>query len=81
MAMVPKIVFVFQILKKIIITYLFDLITEVLSTRITTNHHNISLINVKHEHFRNSFFPSTVTEWNILDNNISNSESDNAFKT
>ena len=81
MAMVPKIVFVFQILKKMIITYLFDLITEVLSTRITTNHHNISLINVKHELFRNSFFPSTVTEWNILDNNISNSESDNAFKT
>ena len=78
--MVPKIVFVFQILKKMIITYLFDLITEVLSTRITRNHQNIPLINVKHGHFRNYFFSSTVILWNILDNNISSSESDKAFK-
>ena len=33
----------------------------------------------KHEYFRNSFFPSTVIEWNKLDNNIRNSESVSAF--
>ena len=57
-------------LKKMNISYVFDIIPEVLSTRITRNHHNIPLINVKHEHFRNflnfrtlPFFPSTVIEW------------------
>ena len=61
-------------------SYLFDIIPKVLSTRITRNHNNILLSNVKHEYFRNSFFPSTVIEWNKLDNNIRNSESVSAFK-
>ena len=41
--------------KKEHLSYLFDLIPKVLSTRITRNHHNIPLINVKHEYFQNSF--------------------------
>ena len=61
-------------------SYLFDIIPKVLSTRTTRNHNNIPLFNVKHEYFRNSFFPSTVIEWNKLDNNIRNSESVSAFK-
>ena len=61
-------------------SYLFDMIPKVLSTRTTRNHNNIPLFNVKHEYFRNSFFPSTVIEWNKLDNNIRNSESVSAFK-
>ena len=61
-------------------SYLFDIIPKVLSTRTTRNHNNIPLLNVKHEYFRNSFFPSTVIEWNKLDNNIRNSESVSAFK-
>ena len=60
--------------------YLFGMIPKVLSTRTTRNHNNIPLFNVKHEYFRNSFFPSTVIEWNKLDNNIRNSESVSAFK-
>ena len=56
------------------------MIPKVLSTRTTRNHNNIPLFNVKHEYFRNSFFPSTVIEWNKLDNNIRNSESVSAFK-
>ena len=61
-------------------SYLFDIIPKVLSTRTTRNHNNIPLFNVKHEYFRNSFFPSTVIEWNKLDNNIRNLESVSAFK-
>ena len=60
-------------------SYLFDMIPKVLSTRTTRNYNNIPLFNVKHEYFRNSFFPSTVIEWNKLDNNIRNSESVSAF--
>ena len=52
-------------------SYLFDdIIPKVLLTRISRNHNNISLFNVKHEYLQNSFFPSTVIEWNKLDNNI-----------
>ena len=51
-------------------SYLFDMIPKVLSTRTTRNHNNIPLFNVKHEYFQNPFFPSTVIEWNKLDNNI-----------
>ena len=43
-------------------SYLFDMIPKVLSTRTTRNYNNIPLFNVKHEYFRNSFFPSTVIE-------------------
>ena len=51
------------------------MIPKFLSTRTTRNHNNIPLINVKHE-----YFPSTVIEWNKLDNNIQNSESVSALK-
>ena len=61
-------------------SYLFDMIPKVLSTRTTRNHNNIPLFNVKHEYFRNSFFPSTVIEWNKFDNNIRNLESVSSFK-
>ena len=56
-----------------------DVIPKILSTR-TTRNHNKPLFNVKHEYFRNPFFPSTVTEWNKLENNIRNLESVVAFK-
>ena len=41
-------------------SYLFDFIPKVSSTRIIRNHHNIPLINVKHEYFQNSFFHSLL---------------------
>ena len=56
------------------------MIPKVLSTLTTRNYNHILLFNVKHEYFRNSFFPSTVIEWNKLDNNIRNLKSVNAFK-
>ena len=61
-------------------SYLFDLIPKVLSTGTTRDYNNIPLFHVKNECFRNSFFLSTVIEWNKLDNNIRNSESVSAFK-
>ena len=59
--------------------YLFDMIPKVLSTQATRNCNNIPLFNVKHEYFRNSFFPSTVIEWNKLDKSIRNSQSVSTF--
>ena len=75
-----KMCLLFKLKKNKYPSYLFDIIPKVLSTRTTRNHNNIPLFNVKHEYFRNSFFPSTVIEWNKLDNNIRNSESVSAFK-
>ena len=46
-----------------------------------TKHKNsVPLFNVKHGYGKNSFFPSTVIEWNKLDSNISKSESMALFK-
>ena len=41
---------------------------------------SISLFNVKHDYFKNYFFPLTTIEWNNLDSNIRNSESLAIFK-
>ena len=41
---------------------------------------SIPLLNVKHDYFKNSFFPSTIIEWNNLDSNIKNSENLTLFK-
>ena len=41
---------------------------------------NISNIKIRSNFFRNSFFPSPITEWNKLDRDIRNSDSLNIFK-
>ena len=60
--------------------YLFNIIPVTVSTFSTRNTDNIPQFKVKHNFFRNSFFPSAVIEWNKLDLNIRNSESLNVFK-
>ena len=40
----------------------------------------IPAINVKHEFFKNTFFPSTIMDWNKLDWEIKNSESILTFR-
>ena len=40
----------------------------------------IPAINVKHDFFKNSFFPATIIEWNKLDWKIKNFESIETFK-
>ena len=56
------------------------MILKVLSIQTTKNRSKIPLFNAKHEYIRNTFFPSTVLQWNKLDNNIWNSELVSAFK-
>ena len=41
---------------------------------------SIPLLNVKHDYFKNSFFPSTIMKLNNLDSNIRNSENLALFK-
>ena len=41
---------------------------------------NVPSFKVRHDFFKNSFFPSTVIEWNKIDKNIRKSESLNIFK-
>ena len=60
--------------------YLFNNIPTVRSTCRTRNIDNIPQFNVRHTFFRNSYFPSIVTEWNNLDKSIRNSESFSIFK-
>ena len=60
--------------------YLFNLIPNFNRVHNTRLSYNISPINVRHDHFKNSFFPSATSDWNKLDLNIRNSASLNAFK-
>ena len=55
--------------------YLFQLVLSSTSRYLRRNSDNISQIRTKHNSFKNSFFPSTVNEWNNLDLDIRNSES------
>ena len=41
---------------------------------------NVLAIHVKHDYFKNSFFPSTISEWNKLDCKIKSSGSLSIFK-
>ena len=46
----------------------------------TRNVNYIPCFNTKHNFLRSTFFPSTLIEWNNLDNNTRNSESYVNFK-
>ena len=60
--------------------YLFSLIPTFRRVHNTRLSYNIPPIKVRHDYFKNSFFPSAITEWNKLDLNIRNSASLNTFK-
>ena len=60
--------------------YLSELIPTARQAYMTRCKKIIPLLNVKHDYFKNSFFPSTVIEWNNLDSNIRNSENLVLFK-
>ena len=61
-------------------SYLFNLIPNFNRVHNTRLSYNIPAIKVKHDYFKNSFFPSAISEWNKLDLSIRNSASLNAFK-
>ena len=60
--------------------YLSKLIPVRNSLYTTRNAENIPLLKTDHAFFKNSFFPSTIIEWNKLDLNIRNAESFGVFK-
>ena len=77
-----KVCLFYKIYKKKSPSYLYNLIpgkVNFYSTR-SSQIDNISNIKTRSNFFRNSFFPSTITEWNKLDRDIRNSNSLNVFK-
>ena len=54
--------------------YLFNIIPIRNSAYSTRNHVNILLFKTNHNFFKNSFFPSTIIEWNNLDPYLRNSD-------
>ena len=75
-----KLCLFFKVYKNQCPKYLLDTIPQSICQYRTRNAHNIPHINVKHQFFKNSYFPSTLIEWNKLDSNIRNSETLNIFK-
>ena len=61
--------------------YLFNLIPIRPTLYPTRNALNIPLLNTNHNLFNNSFFPSTVIEWNKLDPGFTKAESLSLFTT
>ena len=60
--------------------HLFSLIPTRRLLYSTQNKHNIHLVNTKHNFFKNSFFPSSIIEWNNLDPYLRKSENCLVFK-
>ena len=61
--------------------YLFEVIPTAKRAYITRNNDKLPHFKVKHNYFKNSFFLSTVIEWNKLDLNIRNTESLTSFRS
>ena len=75
-----KICHFYKILNEKSPSYLFDLIPNLNRVRETRHSNNIPAIHTRHNYFKNSFFPSTISEWNNLDCKIRNSRSLSIFK-
>ena len=60
--------------------YLVNLIQTKNSNYNTRDADKITLFHTKHKFFKNSFFPSTVIEWNKLDPNLRSAASLSVFK-
>ena len=75
-----KLCYFFKIFKGQSPDYLFKILTGIKRAYNTRNVDYIPCFNTRHNFFRNSFFPSTLIEWNNLDINIRNSESYAIFK-
>ena len=60
--------------------YLFNTTPNNTRQRQTRNSNNISTFFARHDYFKNSFFPSAVTEWNKLDCYVKNADSFDVFK-
>ena len=70
----------FKILKGQSLDHLSKILPSIRRAYNTKNVDYIPFFNTKQDFFRNSFFPSTLIEWNNLDINIRNYESYATFK-
>ena len=70
-----KLCLFYKIIKSKSPPYLFNLIPRSSRLHTTRNPDNITPFKVRHNFFRNSFFPSVISEWNKLDLEIRNSAS------
>ena len=60
--------------------YLFNIIPNRNPGYSTRNHVSIPLFKTNHNFFKNSFFRSTIIEWNNLDPNLRNSDTYGTFR-
>ena len=75
-----KLCLFYKIFKENKPVYLFNLIPSKNSNYNTRNTDKITPFHTKHNFFKNSFFPSTVIEWNRLDPNLRSATSLSVFK-
>ena len=61
-------------------SYLFNLFPNLNRVHETRHSNNILAIHVKHDYFKNSFFSSSISEWNKVGWKIRNSESLSTFE-
>ena len=70
----------FKIIKERYPDYLFNIIPKNNSNHKTRNSYNIPQFNIKHNFFKNYFFPLAIAEWNKLESDIRNLNSVSLFK-
>ena len=75
-----KLCLFYKIFKENKPVYLFNLIPTKNLNYNTRNTDKITLFHTKYNFFKNSFFPSTVIEWNKLDPNLRSTASLSVFK-
>ena len=71
----------FKIIKEKYPDYVLNIIPKNNSNHRTRNSYNIPQLNIKHNFFKNSIFPSVIAEWNKLDSDIRNLNSLSLFKS
>ena len=69
-----------KVFKNKSLRYLFNIIPIRSPAYSTRNDVNIPLLKTNHNFFKNSFFPSTIIEWNNRDPNLRNSDTYETFK-
>ena len=73
--------FLYKVIKSESSSYLFNTISNSKNRQHQTrNLGNFPSFFAKHDYFKNSFFPSAITEWNKLDCYIRNADSFKVFK-
>ena len=76
-----KLCCLFKIIKNQSRNYLFQLVPSPNTRYFSRNSENIPQLRTKHDFFKNSFFPSTIKEWNNLDPHIKKSKRISIFKS